>query len=176
MGTGFVLAPANMGDRWRADARLGWRADRQARPREVADLPSPRRPNGMPYVGPPGPRWPAGGAGARSAGGYLADQGFSGKWGQPHWRQTYGAPLPTPADYPSPQAAAAQRAHASRRPLVETRNGHLIQTFGLHFPRARSKPGLLTRMAAKLLALNVGCWLNQLFGRPPLAFATLFPA
>ena len=174
--TGFVLAPANMGDRWIADALLCWRADRQARPLEVADLPSPRRPNGMPYVGPTGPRWPAGGAGARSAGGYLADKGFSGKWWQQHWRQTYGAPLTTPADYPSPQAAAAKRAHASRRQLVETLNGHLIQTFGLHFPRARSKPGLLTRMAAKLLALNVGCWLNQLFGRPPLAFATLFPA
>ncbi len=55
-------------------------------------------------------------------------------------------------------------------------NGHLIRTFGLHFPGARSKHGLLARIAAKLAAVNVGCWLNRLFGRPPLAFATLFPA
>lgn len=174
--TGFVLAPANMGDRWIADALLCWRADRQARPLEVADLPSPRRPNGTPYVGPTGPRWPASGAGTRSVGDYLADRGFGGQWWQRHWRQAYGATLTTPDDYPGPQGAAARREHASQRQLVETLNGHLIQTFGLPFPRARSKSGLLTRIAAKLLAVNVGGWLNHLFGRPALAFATLFPA
>lgn len=176
VGTGFVLAPANMGDRWIADALLCWRADRQARPLEVADLPSPRRPNGTPYVGPTGPRWPASGAGTRSVGDYLADRGFGGQWWQRHWRQAYGATLTTPDDYPGPQGAAARREHASQRQLVETLNGHLIQTFGLPFPRARSKSGLLTRIAAKLLAVNVGGWLNHLFGRPALAFATLFPA
>ena len=64
--------------------------------------------------------------------------------------------------------------HARWRQIVETINGHLAQPFGLHFPGACSKPGLLTRIAAKLLALNVGIWLNQLFGRPALALTTLF--
>ena len=70
----------------------------------------------------------------------------------------------------------AKRQHARWRQVVETMNGHLIRTFGLHFPGARSKHGLLARIAAKLAAVNVGCWLNHLFGRPPLAFTTLFPA
>ena len=50
--TGFVLAPANMADRWLADALLCWRADQHAPPLQVADLPAPRRANGTPYVGP----------------------------------------------------------------------------------------------------------------------------
>ena len=174
--TGFVLAPANMADRWLADALLCWRVDPYAPPLQVADLPAPRRPNGIPYVGPTGPRWPPSGAGARSHGPYLADAGFCGTWWQQHWRRAYGAALLTPPDYQGPQAAAAKRQHARWRQVVETMNGHLIRTFGLHFPGARSKHGLLARIAAKLAAVNVGCWLNRLFGRPPLAFATLFPA
>ena len=89
---------------------------------------------------------------------------------------TTGAPLIAPQNYRGPQAPAAKRQHARWRQIVETINGHLTRTFGLHFPGARSKPGLLTRLAAKLLALNVGLWLNQLFGRPALALTTLFPA
>ena len=84
--------------------------------------------------------------------------------------------LLTPPDYQGAQAAAAKRQHARWRQVVETMNGHLIRSFGLHFPGARSKQGLLARIAAKLTAMNVGYWLNHLFGRPLLAFATLFPA
>ena len=58
--------------------------------------------------------------------------------------------------------------------MVETINGHLTRTFGLHFPGARSKLGLLTRLAAKLAAWHIGLWLNHLFGRPALALTTLF--
>ena len=94
--TGFVLAPANMADRWLADALLCWRADQHAAPLQVTDLPTPRRANGTPYVGPTGPRWPPSGAGARSRGPYLADAGFCGPWWQQHWRYAYGAPLITP--------------------------------------------------------------------------------
>ena len=97
-----------------------------------------------------------------------------GAWWQPHWRQDYAAALLTPPDSQGPQAAAAKRQHARWRQVVETINGHLVRAFGLHFPGARSKWGRLTRIAAKLVAVNVGRWLNRLFGRPPLAFATLF--
>jgi len=173
--TGFVLAPANMADRWLADALLCWRVDRHATPLQVADLPAARRPNGTPYVGPTGPRWPPSGVGARSAGPYLADKGFCGAWWHHHWHHVYGASLITPPDYQGQQAAIAKRQHARWRQVVETINGHLIRAFGLHFPGARSPQGLLTRIAAKLAAVNVGYWLNHLFGRPPFAFATLFP-
>ena len=43
------------------------------------------------------------------------------------------------------------------------------------FPGARTTWGLLTRVAAKRLALNRGIWLTRRFGRPDFAFATLFP-
>ena len=168
--TGFVVAPASTEERWVADALLGWRADRHAAPLQVADLPSPRRPNGRPYVGPTGPRWPPSGAGAPGRGVYLADNGFWGRWWQQHWRCDYGAALTTPKDSPAP----ARRQHRGRCQIVETINGHLIRSFGLHFPGARSPRGLLTRLAAKLAAVNLGHWLNHLFDRPALAFATLF--
>lgn len=172
--TGFVLAPASMADRWIADALLCWRVRPHAMPLHLADLPSPIRHSGTPYVGPSGPRWPPSGAGARSGGPYIADDGFFGAWWQHHWARTYGAALIAPHNYRGPQAAAAKRQHARWRQMVETINGHLTRTFGLHFPGARSKPGLLTRIAAKLAALNLGVRLNQLFGRAPLAFTTLF--
>lgn len=59
--------------------------------------------------------------------------------------------------------------------MIETVNEHLEHVFGLPFPGARSRWGLRARIAAKLLAFNLGLWLNRLFGRPPFAFATLFP-
>ncbi len=154
--TGFVVAPANTEERWVADALLGWRADPHAAPLHVADLPSPRRPNGRPYVGPTGPRWPPQGAGAPGRGEYLADKGFWGRWWQQHWHADYGAALTTPKDYPGPAAAPARRQHRRRCQIVETINGHLIRSFGLHFPGVRSPRGLLTRLAAKLAAVNLG--------------------
>ena len=113
---------------------------------------------------------------AALAGPYLAEAGFSGAWWQQHWHSAYAAPLLTPPDYQGRQAGVAKRQHACWRQVVEAINGHLIRTFGLHFPGARTKRGLLTRLAAKLLAVNVGLWLSLLiFGRPPWAFATLLP-
>ena len=174
--TGFVLAPATMADRGIADALLCWRGDPRAPPLHLADFPSPIRHNGPPSVGPTGPRWPPSGAGTRSGGPYIAADGFFGAWWQHHWWQPYGAPLLAPQNYRRPQAVAAKRQHARWRQIVETLNGHLTRPVGFHFPGARSKPGLLPRIAAKLLALHVGIWLTQLFGRPALALTTLFPA
>ena len=74
---------------------------------------------------------------------------------------------------PPPKGRAATRAHAKRqygrwRQIVETINGHLTCSFGLHFPGARTPHGLLA-------AGNLGLWLNHRFGRPALALTTLFP-
>jgi hypothetical protein len=80
----------------------------------------------------------------------------------------------TKADLP-PTATPAQQ-HALRhtawsaRQVVETVFGWLEAPFGLHFPRARTLPGLLTRLGAKIAARDLGIYLNHLCGRPPFAF------
>lgn len=108
------------------------------------------------------------------AGPYLADKGFEGTKWQAHWDQDYGAPVLTPPK--GRRAKRARRQHSRWRQIIETINGQLTDTLGLHFPRARTPHGFLTRIAAKLAAVNLGLWLNRLFNRPPLALATLFPA
>ena len=104
---------------------------------------------------------------------YVADNGFFGALWQSHWQADYDAVVLTPRDYTGVGDRAGRRAHAGWRQIVETINGHLEQVFGLHFPGARSLWGQ-SRIAAKLVALNLGIWLNRHFGRPDLAFATLF--
>ena len=172
--TGFLLAPASTEDRWVAEAFLCWRVHPQAPPLTPQELPQPYRSNGKQYVGPTGPLWPRSGAGAVSPAPYITDNGFFGAWWQAHWQQDYGATLLTPKNYQGKGAKEVRRQHSGWRQAVETINEHLEHVFGLHFPKARSKWGLLTRVAAKLAALNLGIWLNRLFGRPDFAFATLF--
>lgn len=172
--TGFTLAPANTEDRWVAESFLCWRADPLAQPYRPSDLPSPYRRNGKKYVGATGPVWPRSAAGRASAKPYLGDNGFFGEWWQGHWRERYGAIVLTPKNYHGDGAQAVKRQHSGRKQVVETINGHLENVFGLHFPGARSKWGLLTRIASKVAALNLGIMLNRLFGRRNLALATLF--
>ena len=172
--TGFVLGPATTDERWLAEALLCWRCAPTWPLRTVDELP-PTKHRGGRRAGPTGPLWPRGGVGPWSGVPYLADRAFIGADWQPYWRQTYGAEVLTKDRYRGPEAAAARRQHAARRQVVETINGHLEGVFGLAFPGARTTWGLLTRVAAKLLALNLGIWLNRFFGRPDFAFATLFP-
>ena len=80
----------------------------------------------------------------------------------------------TPKNYSGAGAHAARRQHSRWKQVVETINGHLESVFGLHFPGARSKWGLFSRVASKVAAMNLGILLNRLFGRPDLAVATLF--
>jgi hypothetical protein len=173
--TGFLLAPASTEDRWVAEAFWCWRASPQAEPcGPTAFPPSHRRGGG--YVGPTGPRWPRQGVGAASAAPYLVDRGFRGAWWQAHWQHDYGACVLPPEDAPGRAARWRRWQQARWRQVVETVNGQLTAVFGLPFPGARSAWGLLTRVAAKVAACNLGIWLNRLFGRPDLALATLFPA
>ena len=170
--TGFLLAPASTEDRWTGEAFFCWRNEPQAFPQDPRVL--PRRRNGLRYVGPTGPLWPRAGVGATSDAPYMADNGFSGAWWQTRWRQEYGACVLTPKNYAGANAHHSKRQHAGWKQVVETVNGQLENVLGLHFPRARSKAGLLCRVAAKLAAVNLGILLNRLFGRPNLALATLF--
>jgi hypothetical protein len=59
------------------------------------------------------------------------------------------------------------------RQVVETAFAGLCESFGLHFPRAHTTWGLLTRIAAKLAAYNTGILINRMWQRPDRAFATL---
>ena len=166
--TGFLLAPASTEDRWTGEAFFCWRQEPGASPQDPRAL--PRRRNGQRYVGPTGPLWPRMGVGALSAVPYVADNGFCGAWWQTHWREDYTACVLTPKNYGDTKS---KQQHAGWKQIVETINGQLEDVFGLHFPGARSKRGLLCRVAAKLAALNLGIWVNQYLGRPNLALGTL---
>ena len=50
----------------------------------------------------------------------------------------------------------------------------LADQFKLETTRARSTWGVMTRIAAKLLAFNLSVSMNKLLGRPPLAVKPLF--
>jgi hypothetical protein len=171
--TGFAVAPAATDDRWAAEAFLCWRQDRQGVPWRAQDLP-PSHKKGGKRRGPTGRIWGRASVGAPSPVPYLADLGFaSDVWGQ-HWLWDYQALVLTKDHYTSAQAPALKRELCGWRQVIETVNGQLVDVFHLHFPGARSLWGLLTRLAAKVLALNIGEQINRQFGRPTFALATLF--
>jgi hypothetical protein len=76
--------------------------------------------------------------------------------------------------YEQEEAAKLKHLHSSSRQVVETVNEHLTDDLGLNRIGARTDKGLLARLAAKLIAFNIGLWINDLFGRPRFAIATLF--
>lgn len=170
--TGFVLAPASTEDRWVAEHMMCWRTDQHGTPLSTRELPRNRK--GRRYVGATGPIWPRFAVGHVSTSPYIGDDGFFGSMWQSHWFREYGAAVLTARSYTGVNARRLRREHHGWRQIVETVNGRLEDTFHLHFPRVRSTWGLLSRVSAKITALNLGIWLNRYFGRPDLAFATLF--
>lgn len=171
--TGFVLGPATTADHYLADALWCWRHDPTATPWTGRELP-PTHQRGGTRRGPTGRIWPAAAVGAPDPGPSMADRGFRGADWSAHWQHDYGVAVLTHASSTGPTAPADRRRHAAARQVIETVNGHLEHDFGLPFPGAATLWGLLTRIAAKLLAFNLGLALNRLFGRPDFAFATLF--
>lgn len=171
--TGFVLAPASCEGRWVAEALLCWRHDPLAEPWTADDVPLPHRWYRR-YRGPTGPIWPRAGVGQPSPAPYLADDGLAGAAWAPHWQADYQALVLTKRALGEPQTvAAARQQHCGWRQIVETVGQTLTDVFGLTYPRAKTRWGLLTQVAAKLLAFNLGLWLNRRLGRPDLAMATL---
>ena len=175
--TGFVVGPADTEERWLAEAWACWRAAPEARPWDGQHhrLP-PTHKRGGRHRGPTGPIWPHDGAGQPTSAPSIADLGYRGAAWSAHWHQDYGATVLTADTYQGDEAPRARRHHHARRQIVETVNGLLERVFHLHFPNARSFWGLRARLAAKLLALNLGLTLNARFDRHPLALATLFAA
>jgi hypothetical protein len=173
LATGFILGPAGSSDRWLAEYLLCYRHNYRGQPVETQDLPLSHK-AGYYRKGPSGRIWPKEGAGNPAWGPYLMDLGFTGKWWQQHWQQSYGANCITTDKYTGEDAALSKHQHYSRRQIIETVNEHLSDELGLKRLGARGIQGLLARIAAKLLAFNIGVWLNKFFGRPPFAIASLF--
>jgi hypothetical protein len=74
-----------------------------------------------------------------------------------------------------PDATAARRQHSRWRQRIESLLARLTDTFHLSFPGARTYPGLLLRLAAKVAAFNLAVWLNHRRSQPPFAVAALNP-
>jgi hypothetical protein len=173
--TGFAVGSAATDERWLADALLRWRRDPTATPPTAADLAPRLGPSHTPgggRRGPSGPIAPSAGAGRPDAAPDLADLGLRGGAWRGHWRDDYQATVLTTDDYaalPPAERAAVSGWFCGLRQAIETVNGRLDDTLGLKFPRARSYWGVLTRLAAKVVAFNISVHLNHLFDRPPFA-------
>ncbi len=170
--TGFTVGAAQTEGHWLAEDLLCWRHDPALSP-WTPDTPGVRKHNGC-RMAPIGRIWGRNSAGEASTAPYLADGGFRGELWIPHWGQDYGAVVYTPDLLSADRESAVRHQHSRWRQVIETVNGQLKACFHLDFPGARSMWGLLARLAGKLLALNLGIWLNRLFGRETLALATLF--
>lgn len=169
--TGFVVGPAATQDRWLFDAFVRWRRDPASALWTVQDLAAHdrrKRARSLKRTGPTGPRWWPGSVGHAQTPVYLTDNGFAGPIWQAQWRQAARADVITSRD-----ASRHPLAHHRHRQVVETVNAILTDTLHLAFPRGRTMWGVVCRLAAKCLALNLGIWCNRLFHRPDLALATL---
>jgi hypothetical protein len=162
---GWTLAAGNVQERWLAE----WLLSAQA---GEPQLRGPHDPTtGQPALPPP-TEWvgPVQSCGTASGKPKLTDTGFVGTEWLTHWARDYGA---TVIPKPKGASAALSRWFGSLRQVVETAFAHLGESFGLKYPGAHTKWGLLTRIAAKLAAYNLGIWINRALGRADFSFATL---
>jgi transposase len=100
----------------------------------------------------------------------IADKGYAGREFEQTVRERFGAALlrPRRADEPGhgPRLAPI-------RQCIESIFWTLKDRLGLELHRARTLVGLRSRIAAKLLTLAAGVWLNHQTGQPTRAFAAL---
>ena len=161
LATGWVLGAGNIQDRWLAEGLLSARAGCP----QLAG-------SGATHLRPPqdwmGPVQSSGSATRRPV---VADAGFTGpRWHQ-HWQHDYGSQVVTPPEGLIPPDIA--RWFGTVRQVIETVFSHLCESFGLKYPGAHTTWGLITRVAAKLAAYNLGLWINRDLGRDNFALATL---
>jgi hypothetical protein len=100
----------------------------------------------------------------------IADKGYAGKDFEHTVTERFGARIlrPRRADEPGRGPYLAPI-----RQRIESIFWTLKDRLGLEHHRARSLHGLRARIAAKLLALAAGVWLNHYLGRPTHTFADL---
>jgi hypothetical protein len=161
----WTMAAGNVQERWLAELLLSAQAG-------CPQLLGPHDPEtGQPAIDVP-EEWvgPVQSCGKASGKPKMTDTGFVGEEWLRHWARDYGATV-----IPKPKGASAElsRWFGSLRQVVETAFAHLCESFGLKYPGAHTKWGLLTRIAAKLAAYNLGIKVNRSLGRPDFSFATL---
>jgi len=100
----------------------------------------------------------------------IADKGYAGKDFEHTALQRFGATVLRPRR----KDEQGQGPHlAPIRQCIESIFWTLKDRLGLERHQARTLHGLRARIAAKLLALAAGVWLNHYLGRPTRAFADL---
>jgi hypothetical protein len=101
-------------------------------------------------------------------GAYLADKGFTGVEWERFVMEIYGALVAaTPKDNSRRAWTKADRRWASgKRQIIEGVIGQLKDFFGLERHRAKTLGGLLTRLAAKVVAYTCAQRINDSLGRP----------
>jgi hypothetical protein len=160
VATGWTLAAGNVQDRWLAELLLSSRVGSPQLSGPPDDAPEPP----ADWVG------PVQSCGLDAHQLIVADSGYEGRAWIRHWTDAYGVSVLTA---PAKDQHPARQWFSSVRQVVETAFSSLCDSFGLQFPRAHIRWGLLTRIAAKLAAYNVGILINRTLGRPDFAFATL---
>ena len=165
VATGWGLASGNVQERWVAEWLFSTRAGRP-------QLQGPLDPEThQPMVTPPSD-WmaPVPSGRAASPKPVITDSGFRGDDWLQHWAKAYAVQV-----FPPPRQAAGAARHwwSSMRQVVATTFANLTERFGLKSPGAHTSWGLLTRVAAKVAAYNLGILMNRILERPDFAFVTL---
>ena len=99
---------------------------------------------------------------------YLADKGFTGVEWERLWMEQYGTLVAaTPKNNSKRAWPKADRRWASgKRQIIEGVIGQLKDFFGLERHRAKTLGGLLSRLAAKIVAYTCAQRINDSLGRP----------
>ena len=100
----------------------------------------------------------------------IADKGYAGKDFQATVTKRFGATILRPRRTDEPGRGPHL---APIRQCIESIFWTLKDRLGLERHHARTLHGIRARIAAKLLALAAGVWLNHYLGRPTRAFADL---
>lgn len=106
----------------------------------------------------------------------LGDKAYNGEFLQTIVKEEFGIQLHAPKKVNQQQLGQTkdERAcYARHRLAVERTNSQLQEQFHLSKHYAKSKWGLMTRVAAKVTAHTVGVLVNKILGREPLALAEL---
>jgi hypothetical protein len=173
--TGWVVAQAQVQDRWLLQALLSGRRlgfTHLITPPSVGYV-KPKRRLHLP-IHPIGPTLATGGWTARF---YLADPAFGGENWRQHWRQRYRAEVISLPANNAPQLKQWRSGHGKTlshyRQIIETVFATLTDVFAVKRLAVHSSWGQYARLAAIAAAHNLGIWLNRRLGRPGLALATL---
>ncbi|HEY2651592.1 MAG TPA: transposase [Solirubrobacteraceae bacterium] len=101
----------------------------------------------------------------------FTDGGF---WGREYLAsmELIDIQLITPAKHKLSQRPESEKAKARIRLVIESVFATLKRQMGLENHLAKTLPGLIARIAQRLLALTLGIYLNMILGRPARALAT----